>query len=101
MSILQNIFLSTFYFFLICVGCWFLADIFRNIGFRSESNYIADETSTEVPEDTVSAPRYDVNAFKERIYKMQNEDRLYDIVDPPEASDFTGTEIIRPDVEPR
>ena len=52
-------------------------------------------------EDTVSAPRYDVNAFKERIYKMQNEDGLYDIVDPPEASDFTGTEIIRPDVEPR
>lgn len=101
MSILQNIFLSTFSFFLVCLGCWFLTDIYCKLDFRSESNYISDETSTEVPEDTVSTPRYDVNAFKERIYKMQNEDGLYDIVDPPEASDFTGTEIIRPDVEPR
>lgn len=66
-----------------------------------EKEYADENNLDEAVEIATDKPRYDVNAYKERIRKMKetmNEDGIFDWVDAPARDDITGTEIIGDDI---
>ena len=64
---------------------------------------VADEDAEADARDEtpVQQPKYDVNAYRERIRKMKetmDKDGLFDWVDAPPQDDVTGIEIIGDDL---
>lgn len=63
------------------------------------ANRKADEPEVETPEEEFIAGNHDVEAFRERIKLMRDENGLYDVPEFKPVTDFTGVEIITPSAE--
>lgn len=73
-----------------------LRDLLPDIHFSGLRSFFSkkEEASVEEPIEEYIKPKYDVQAFQQRIQRLKDEDGLYDIVDEPIPDDFTGAEII-------
>jgi hypothetical protein len=57
-------------------------------------NSLEEVPSVEVPEYEEPRYRYDVNAFRQRMQLIKDEDGLYEVPEPKQTTDFTGAEVI-------
>lgn len=81
----------SFYIFLqgLVLVKYLLADVHFSGLFKQE-----EESGAEIPMTEITKPKYDIVAFKKRIEAMKDDDGLFDVVDLPPVTDFTGTEVI-------
>ena len=59
-------------------------------------------SGTEVPQEQLIKPRYDIEAYRERMKKLKesvDDDGLFDVPPVKMETDFTGTEIITESAE--
>ena len=92
------VFLAAVSFYIFLQGCNVLKGLTADVHFSGLFNR-EEESGTEIPMTETTKPKYDIVAFKKRIETLKDDDGLFDVIDLPPVTDFTGTEVITDQTE--